>query len=446
MPSVRELTRSHSLSPGTVLQAYGVLEDQGLIEARTRSGYYVSVRGRGALPLPETRVPTGRSTAVAASELVFEVLAAVKDRDVLPFGSAFPSPELFPFKQLSQAFGAAARFLDPWKTVTDLAPGNKELRRQIARRYLESGCTVQPDEILVTCGAMEALNLCLQAVARPGDVVAIESPAFYAALQIIEAQGLRAVEIATEPERGVDLSALEHAIKRHRIKACWFMTNFQNPLGSLMPDDKKRALVELLARHDIPLIEDDVYSELYLDGVRPKPAKAFDKEGRVLHCSSFSKCLAPGFRVGWVAPGRYAARVQQRQFSNTLAASVPAQLAIVEYLKNGGYERHLRQLRKALSAQQGDMLEALRRYFPRGTRVTSPEGGYFVWIELPEPLDAVRIYQRALAAGISVSPGPMFSAQRGYRNCLRLNYGHPWSPQLEQGVRTLARLATEQDN
>ncbi|MFT3924026.1 MAG: PLP-dependent aminotransferase family protein [Myxococcales bacterium] len=444
VPSVRELTRSRSVSPGTVLQAYGVLEDQGRIEARPRSGYYVSVRGPGPLPLPETRKPNGRPGQVAMGELVFEVLASARDRNVVPFGSAFPSPELFPFKQLSHAFGAAARFLDPWKTVSDLSPGNLELRRQIARRYLEVGCTVKPDEILITCGAMEALNLCLQSVARPGDLIAIESPAFYASLQIIEALGLRAVEVATEPLRGVDLDALAQAIKRHRIKACWFMTNYQNPLGSLMPLEKKRALVELLRRHEIPLIEDDVYAELHLKGTRPKPAKAFDEDGLVLHCSSYSKCLAPGFRVGWVVAGRSAERVQQRQLSNTLTPSVPAQLAIVEYLKHGGYERHLRQLRKALSDQQVRLLEAVRRYFPDGTRVTQPDGGYFAWVELPEGVDAVRVYRAAMKANVSVSPGPIFSAQRGFENCLRINYGHPWSPALEQGIRTLAHLASRQ--
>jgi DNA-binding transcriptional MocR family regulator len=280
-------------------------------------------------------------------------------------------------------------------------------------------------------------------VARPGDLIAIESPAFYASLQIIEALGLRAIEIDTEPMRGVDLESLERAIKRHRIKACWFMTSFQNPLGSLMPTDKKRALVELLRRHEIPLIEDDVYAELYLRGVRPVPAKAFDEAGLVLHCSSFSKCLAPGFRVGWVAPGRFAGKVQQRQLSNTLAASVPAQLAIVEYLKHGGYERHLRQLRSALSDQQRDTYEAVRRYFPAGTRVTQPEGGYFLWLELPEGADALGVYRRAMGVGISVSPGPMFSARRGFPNCLRLNCGYPWSTQLEQAIKRVGHAAME---
>jgi DNA-binding transcriptional MocR family regulator len=445
MPSVRELTRARAVSPGTVLQAYGVLEDQGIIEARPRSGYYVAARGRGAVPVPEMRAPSGRSTAVNVSELVFEVLDAIRSRSVLPFGSAFPSPELFPFKALSQAFAAAARSFDPWQAATDLSPGNRDLRRLVARRSLEAGCLLEPDDIVITCGALEALNLCLEVCTQPGDLVAIESPAFYAALQAIEARGLRAVEIATEPARGVDLKALAQALERHPIKACWFMTSFQNPLGSLMTEDKKRALVALLARHDVALIEDDVYAELYLEGVRPRPAKAFDRGGRVLHCSSFSKQLAPGFRIGWVAPGRYADRVRRRQLTSTLGASVPAQLAIVEYLKHGGYERHLRKLRSALAAQQAAMLEAIRRYFPAGTRVTRPSGGYFVWLELPQGTDSLAVYRRAMEAGISVSPGPMFSAVRGFGNCLRLNYGHPWSARLEQGMRNLSRLVAESE-
>lgn len=438
LPSVRELMRSHSVSRSTVLQAYGVLEDQRLVQARARSGYYVAVQRAAAVP--ELPRPSGKSTQVEVSELVFRVLAAAKDRSVLPLGSAFPSPELFPFKKLSQAFGAAARFLDPWKTVRDLSPGNLDLRRHVARRYLESGCTLSPDEVVITCGAMEGLNLCLQAVTRPGDMVALESPAFYAALQVIEAHGLRAVEVQTDPVTGVDLEALELALKRHPIKACWLMTNFQNPLGSLMPEPKKRALVALLTRHDVPLIEDDVYAELYLRDERPRPAKAHDRAGLVMHCSSFSKCLAPGLRVGWAAPGRHVRKLEQRQLSSTLGASVPAQLAIVEYLGHGGYERHLRALRKTLGLQQERMLQAIHDHFPKGTRVTRPDGGYFLWLSLPRGCDALTIYAEAMQAGISVSPGPMFSAVRGFGNCLRLNYGHSWSPRMDKGLRTLAKI------
>ena len=444
MPSVRKLTRSRSISPGTVLAAYGVLEDRGLIEARPRSGYYVAVRKSPVLPPPDMHRPDGWSTAVDVSELVFDVLASTKDRTVVPLGSAFPSPLLFPFRQLIRALTSPGHEFDPWQTVKDLSPGNLELRRLIARRYLESGCTIDAEEIVITSGAMEALNICLQAVTQPGDVVAIETPAFPPALQAIEGARLRAVEIPTDPLRGVDLNALEVALARHRVKACWFMTTFQNPLGSLMAESDKKALVELLARHEVPLIEDDVYAELYLNGVRPRPAKAFDTAGLVMHCSSFSKNLAPGFRVGWVAPGRYARQVSQRKLISSLSASVPAQLAIAVYLTQGGYERHLRQLRAALAAQQHRMLQAVSRHFPEGSRVTSPEGGYFVWVELPAAVDSLALHRSAMQAGISISPGPMFSAQRGFRNCLRLNYGHTWSDEMDRAVATLGALIAKQ--
>ncbi|MCC5810389.1 MAG: PLP-dependent aminotransferase family protein [Ectothiorhodospiraceae bacterium] len=444
MPSVRKLVRTRSVSPGTVLHAYGVLEDQGVIEARARSGYFVANRTRALFPLPETHRPESLSAPVDISELVFRILATAKDRNVIPFGSAFPSPLLFPLRELSQALAKATRKLDPWQTVEDLPPGNRELRRLISLRYLESGCTVNQEGIVITSGALEALNLCLQVVARPGDIVAVESPAFYGALQAIEALSLRAVEIPTDPRYGVDIDALEQALKRHPIRVCWFMTTFQNPLGSLMPEKNKRALVDLLTRHDVPLIEDDVYAELYLRGERPRPAKAFDTEGLVMHCSSFSKCLAPGYRVGWAAPGRYTRQIEQRKLVTTLSAPVPAQAGMVEYLHQGGYERHLRRLRQALARQQHELLTAINKHFPPGCRVTSPDGGYFLWVELPADVDAVKTHQRAMEKGISVSPGPMFSAHRGFRNYLRLNYGHPWSERSEAAMRTLGKIVSRE--
>ncbi len=278
------------------------------------------------------------------------------------------------------------------------------------------------------------------AVTRPGDVVAIESPAFYASLQAIERMGLKAVEIPTDPREGVNLAALAAALDKHDIKACWFMTNFQNPLGSLMPDASKRALVELLTKHDVPLIEDDVYAELYFGSERPKPAKAFDRKGIVMHCSSFSKCLAPGYRVGWVAAGRYAQAVEQLKLSTTLSASVPAQVAIADYLKHGGYQHHLRTLRHALAVQQNSLLQAVATHFPKATRLTRPRGGYFVWVELPPKVDVLKLHRLALEQNISIAPGPMFSAQRKFHHCIRLNYGHPWSARMEGAVEKLGEL------
>ncbi|SFU81069.1 aminotransferase-like domain-containing protein [Pseudoduganella namucuonensis] len=444
LPSVRQQRARRGVSPSTVFQAYYLLEARGVIESRPRSGYYVALRApsaAAAAPEPEASRPDGAPTSVDVSGLVFDVLDAARSRAIVPFGSAFPSPLLFPLERLARGMASGMRRLDPWSTVADLSPGNAELRRQIALRYQLDGVQVAAEDIVITNGALEALNLCLQAVARPGDTVLVESPAFYAALQALERMELKAVEVATHPRDGVDLDALAAALERHRPKACWLMTSFQNPLGSLMPPEKKRSLVALLAAHGVPLIEDDVYGELYFGHRRPTLAKRYDGEGLVMHCSSFSKCLAPGYRVGWAAPGRHARAVERLKLTTSLAAAMPSQLALAEYLGQGGYDRHLRQLRAALAGQQERMLAALAAHFPAGTRVTRPEGGYFLWVELPDGVDALALHQAALREGIGIAPGPMFSAKRAFRNCIRLNYGHPWEDSHAAAIATLGGLA-----
>jgi DNA-binding transcriptional MocR family regulator len=441
LPSVRQASAARKVSPSTVFQAYYLLEARGLISARERSGYYVSGGTQHLPPLPEPDVnTTPEATEVDVSELVFEVLESTRARKVVPLGSAFPSPLLFPMARLAKTMAACVQAMDPWRSVEDISPGDAELRRQIALRYMIDGLQVSPDEIVITNGALEGLNLCLQAVTQPGDTVLIGSPTFYAALQAIERNGLKAVDVPCHPRDGIDLAALQRALELHKPAACWLMTNFQNPLGSLMPDDKKKDMVALLARHNVPLIEDDVYGELYFGEQRPKPAKAFDTAGLVMHCSSFSKCLAPGYRVGWAAPGRYAKTVERLKLTTTLATSVPAQITLAGYLKKGGYDKHLRGLRHTLLLQQIKFVAAIERHFPAGTRLTSPSGGYFLWVKLPDGVNSLELHREALKNGISIAPGPMFSAQRGYADYVRLNYGHLWSEEMEAAIATLGKI------
>jgi len=325
----------------------------------------------------------------------------------------------------------------------DLPPGNEQLRRQISLRYVGMGLSQPMEEIVVTNGALEALNLCLMAVTRPGDVVAVESPGFYAALQAIERLDLRAVEIPVDPASGLDLDALAAALQTHPVRACWFMTNFQNPTGATLSIEKKKALVELLAKHDVPLIEDDVYGELHFQPEYPLPALAFDKHGLVMHCSSFSKTLAPGYRIGWACAGRFTDKVQRLKLMTTLSASIPAQAGIADYLQYGGYDKHLRKLRASLQAQLREMEAAIARLLPRGVRVTHPAGGYFVWLELPEHVDALTLHRQAIEQGVSLAPGPIFSASRNFRHCVRLNFGHPWNADIERAVQVLGELITQ---
>jgi DNA-binding transcriptional MocR family regulator len=300
---------------------------------------------------------------------------------------------------------------------------------------------VEPAEIVITTGALEGLNLCLQAVTKPGDVVAIECPTFYVVLEAIERLGLKAVEIPTDPRDGLSISALAKALERHPVKACWLMTNFENPLGCLMPDDKKLALVQLLEQRGVPLIEDDVYGELYFGRTRPRPAKSHDRTGNVMHCSSFSKCLAPGYRVGWAAPGRHTKLVERSKLMTTIATSVPAQAAIAEFLKQAGFNHHLRKLRLALEGQQARMLQGIARHFPADTQVTRPEGGYFLWVQLPRKVKALELFRLASHRKISIAPGPIFSPQRHFENCIRLNYGIVWTPKVEAALATVGAMA-----
>jgi len=445
LQSVRQVSAARHLSASTVFRAYYLLEEQGLVEARARSGYYVTVSAAGRPPEPELRATEDSGAALLnVSDRVFEVLGSTMRRHVVPFGSAFPSPLLFPLARLGRILANSVQDLDPWATVDDLTPGSLRLRRQLALRYLIDGVAVPVEDIVITNGALDALNLCLMAVTRPGDAVLIESPSFYAALQTIERCQLQAIEVPTHPREGMDLAAAERALERHRPKACWLMTNFQNPLGSAMPDEKKRALVALLRKYQVPLIEDDVYGELYFGDKRPVPAKAFDTEGLVMHCASFSKCLAPGYRIGWAAAGRFAGAVARLKLTTSLATSAPMQEVLALYLEKGGFDRHLKQLRLKLAQQQVQFTNALARYFPEGTRVTRPKGGYFLWLEMPAGTDALAVHRQALAAGISVAPGPIFSSQPAFDHCLRLNYGHLWNSTTEDALARLGRIVAQQ--
>lgn len=444
LPSVRDLRRQRGISPSTIFQAYAQLESQGLVEARVRSGYFVRARRPLTGQPPEAAQPSGRVTPVAISELVFDLLGSTRDVDVVPLGSAFPAPELFPFEALARGGARAMRRLGPAQISGALTAGDETLRAQVARRYALNGVSLRADELIVTNGAMEALNLCLQAVTQPGDVVVVESPTFYAALQALERLHLKAVEVETDPVEGVRLEALEALLQRQKVAACWFMPTFQNPLGALMSSAKKQALVQLLARYGVPLIEDDVYAELHFGARRPLPAKAFDQEGLVLHCSSFSKSLAPGYRVGWAAAGRYARDVERLKMMTSLASPIPPQLAIAEYLVQGGFERHLRHLREALKTQHTAARALIERFFPKGTRMTEPQGGYFVWLELPPGVDALAMHHQAMAQSISTAPGVLFSADRRFTRHLRLNVGHPLGPPVRAALKLLGTMAREQ--
>ncbi len=444
LPSVRSCCAARGVSPSTVFQAYYLLEARGLIRARERSGYYVASGAHHPPPEPEiARLPPPASLTVDVSERVFSILQASFQPGTVGLGSAFPAPQHFPWNKLAQSLAACARQAQPQALLDDLSTGHSGLRRHIARRYLADGMPLHMDDVVITNGALEALNLCLSAVTRPGGAVVVESPCFYGALQALERLGLQAIEVPTHPRDGIDLQALETAITTHRPQAIWLMSNFHNPLGSLMPAPHKQALCDMAARLQIPVIEDDVYGELYFSARRPLPIKAYDCAGWVLHCSSFSKCLAPGWRIGWVTAGRFTQAVARQKLTTSISTNAPAQTALAHYLEGVGYDKHLRQLRHILLTQRDAMAQAIAQYFPPGTRATRPEGGYLMWVELPEGCDALALHQQALTAGISLAPGPVFSASQRFERCIRLNFGLQWDARTIPALQQLGQWCTE---
>lgn len=441
IPSVRRACTQHGVSLTTIVQAYLTLENRGLIEARPKSGFFVRSLLRDRVLEPITSRVGNSAALVGVGSLQTRIFDAARMPEVVPFGAAYPSAENLPVKKLSLIMASVARSAGARGINYDMPPGSEQLRRQIARRSLDCGGNLSPDEIITTCGGTEALVLCLRAVTKAGDVVAVESPTYFGMLQQIEELGLKALEIPMHPRNGMNLDELERAIKNRRIAACLGVPNFNNPLGSLMPDENKQRLLQILARRDVPLIEDDINGDLSHSGHRPRVAQSYDKTGRVLLCGSFSKTLAPGYRVGWVAPGRFYEKVKSLKLTSTLATSSLPQFAIAEFVANGGYDHHLRSLRSNFAMQIQRTSDAVAESFPEEIKFTRPGGGFVLWIELPKKVSALKLHERALAEKISIAPGPMFSATQNFQNFIRINCGHPWTSRLERAVEILGGLA-----
>lgn len=439
LPSVRRLAMQRQISVSTALQALRSLENSELVEARPQSGYFVRRRAR-ALEEPAITLPPQAPRYVGISGMVARVRAAALDPKIVPLGTASPAAELFPAQRFQRLASRVARRQPIVLTTYGFSSGNAAFCHQLARRYLEWGVTIGADEFVVTHGCTEAVGLALRAVASGGDTIAIESPAYYGTLQTIESQRLKVVEVPTHPREGISLEALDVVLRHHDIKVVVVSANASNPLGATMSDARKKALVEMVEARDVPLIEDDIYGDLQFGASRPLPLKAFERRGGVLLCSSFSKTLAPGLRIGWVAPGKHLAQVAQLKYVSTLTTPEFPQLILAEFLAQGGYDHHLRKLRRAFTDQVRQMTDAVTAHFPKGTRVTRPLGGFVVWVELPFDIDTMALYDDAVAQGFSFAPGRLFSSTDRYRHCLRLSCGHPWSPEREHAVVKLGRL------
>ncbi|MET0279873.1 MAG: PLP-dependent aminotransferase family protein [Steroidobacteraceae bacterium] len=443
VPSVRQLARQRRVSITTAVACLRELEQRGLIEARPKSGYFVASQR----PVPEVPAEVAlpkRARLVGAQVMLKRLAEASADPGIARLGQALPDPALFPARalrtSLTRVVRSESRLLSDYPVRMG---GSLALRQQIARHYAHAGVALAADDLIITNGCMEALTLAVRAVARPGDTIAVESPTYFGMLQIAEEQGVKVIEIPSHPRDGLSVAALRDLLSGRDgrgIRACAVTPNFSNPNGSCMSPAAKRELVRLCEDADIVLIEDDVYGDLQFEGPRPLPCKAWDRDGRVLMCSSFTKSLAPGARVGFIVPGRFRDTLRGAKQMQSGATSLLQQEMLADYLHSGRYERHLRDMRRQLAQQMRRLSQCVQEAFPGGTRLTQPQGGFVLWVELPAQLDTMALYDTAIRQHADYVPGAMFSASGSYSNCLRLNGGYPLTAAAETAIRRLGTL------
>lgn len=440
VPSLRQISRARGTSLATALQAYRLLEDRGVIEARPQSGFYVARSALARLEAPVTSRPTPTPRTVSLSAVVMRLYEHASDPSFVPLGCAVPSPELLVAGRLDRFLARAARNRGvDCNTYTSLR-GDQALRRELARRAARWGGALSPEDLILTCGCTEALTLALQTITQPGDTIAVESPTYFGLLHTIEVLNLKVLELPTDPFTGVDPQALAQALRERAVKACLFSSSFNNPLGCTPSDERKLELLRLLTKHRVPLIEDDIYGDIFFGERRPTPFIGLAPAADVIYCSSFSKTVAPGYRIGWLAPGRHMQRVLERKMAFTLSGLPLPQGAFADYLASGGYDRHLRRIRGAFRDNIERMSQAISRHFPAGTRVSRPSGGYVLWVELPKRVDTRELFGSALERGICFAPGDVFSPTRRYSHCMRLSCGAMWGTRIERALETLGHL------
>ncbi|MBU0993065.1 MAG: PLP-dependent aminotransferase family protein [Proteobacteria bacterium] len=441
LPSIRNLHTLTGLSLSTVYSAFIELEKRGVVQAREKSGFFIKPSLDNILPLPKMVSPPVRPQKVSVNALVEFIVEAGGDPAMLPFGTAMAAIELLPLKQISRVMRTVlSRYLRTSEIHYGPPAGIPVLRQQISKRLIGLTSKNDESEILITSGCMDAIQLCLRAVAKPGDTILVESPTFVCYLQLIEDLNMYALEVSADPVHGIDLNAVKKAIDQNKVNACILSPNFQNPLGFEMPEPAKKELVEMMAKKKIPIIEDDIYGDLYFGDTRPKTLKSYDQNGMVLYCASFSKTLAPDLRIGFTLPGKFKDQVKRLKINSVMTTSKLNQFIIAEFLKQGLYDRHLRKLRQAVKIQMANTARAVAQYFPPNTYITAPKGGLVLWVQLDKKIDGIKLFEEAIKEKIFITPGDICSGTGKYGNCIRISCGHPWNDKMEKGIAKLGKI------
>lgn len=438
LPSLRSVQKIHGISLNTAKQTFLELESKSLIESRARSGYYVSISSQRKLALPSISKPDLSKKEKNPDELINKIYESLNRKDSRQFSLGIPDDSLLPIAKLSKGVIKITRDLGSKGLAIEPAQGNENLRRSIAKWALVLEGKLTGDDFVTTPGTMSAIFNCLTAVTKSGDTIAVESPVYFGILQLAKSMGLYVIELPTDPVFGVDIDALKKII--HKVNAVCLVSNFNNPMGSLMPDATKIRLVEMLTFYNVPLIEDDLFGNLYFGASRPKPCKIYDEAGIVMWCGGISKTLAPGYRIGWVAPGKFKNKIISQKLLQMVSMPSLYQEVIADFMEFGGYDQHLRKLRQTLHTNCLKYQRTIEDHFPANTKISQPQGGFFLWLELDERIDTAELYDLAIEQKLSYAPGRMFTQHDQFNNCMRLNFALQWDDNLEDDLRRLGQF------
>lgn len=441
LPSIRQVCAETGYSMSTVSKAYYELESRSLIRSQPQSGYFVTLHPAREIPIPETSSPLPAGKNTDRQDIIDKVYLSMKDPEITMLSLGAPADALLPIAKLNKGMLQAIRQLPDSGTAYDDLYGNPTLRREIARLSYTWQGALSHEDVITTAGCMNALSFCLLSLTNKGDTILVESPVYFGVLQLAHALGLYVMEVPSSVTTGIELDAVKKALATGKIKVCLLISNFSNPSGSLMPNTHKKEVVKLMDHYNVPLIEDDIYGDLYFGNQRPNTCKTYDESGIVLYCSSVSKTLAPGYRVGWISPGRFKKEILRTKLYHSMSATSITHEVVSDFLRNGRYENHLRKLRQTLSNNCSQYINTISEYFPAGTKVTRPEGGLFLWLELDKSFDSDNFYNLAMKYKISIAPGRLFSLQDQFSNCMRLNFAIPWSGEHQDKLRLLGKLS-----
>lgn len=388
-------------------------------------------------------------TARMRSSAIRELLKLTQQPDIISFAGGLPAPELFPTERVMQATQTVLEQRACQALQYSTTEGYPALREMVTRQFSRYELPVTADDVLITAGSQQGLDLIGRIMLDPGDRVLVEAPTYLGALQAWNAYEAEFATIPTD-QHGMRTDLLAGILSRERVKFIYALPNFQNPTGRTLPEERREELVEVAARFGVPIVEDDPYGQLRYDGESLIPLIALDarqreslNDGNVLYLGTFSKTLCPGFRVAWtVGPRAVIGRMVQGKQGSDLHTSTFAQMVAYETARGGYLETHVRTLRGVYRERRDLMLRLMEKLFPPGVQWTRPEGGLFLWVTLPEGMDAAYLLEKAVESRVAFVPGSAFFPQGGGENTFRMNFSNATPRQIAEGIKRLAAVLT----